>query len=75
MASRINAGFHNYRLTILADLEAEGHSVTQLDLQLDPETGKLLSEWMVDSRNELKESEAEKVAEADPPSLRLNTKS
>jgi hypothetical protein len=67
MASRINSGFHNYRSTILADLEAEGHSVKQLGLQLDPELGKLLSESVGESRDELKEAEAERVAEAHPP--------
>lgn len=67
MASRTNAGFHNYRSTILADLEAEGYEVSELELQLDPETGKLLSEAMAESRDELTEDEAEKVVEADPP--------
>lgn len=67
MASRINAGFHNYRATILADLKAEGYEVEQLGLQLNPESGKLLSELMADSRDELKEDEAKKVVEADPP--------
>lgn len=67
MASRNNAGFHNYRGTILADLEAEGHSVTQLDSQLDPESGKALSESVTKSREELEEDEAKKVVAADPP--------
>jgi hypothetical protein len=67
MASCINAGFHNYRKTILADLEAEGHSVTQLDFQLEPEAGKHLSESMANSRNELAESEAKKIADTTPP--------
>jgi len=67
MSCRINAGFHAYRETILADLKAEGYSVTQLGLQLDPGTGKALSELMAESRDELKESEAEKVVEAHPP--------
>lgn len=67
MASRINAGFHNYRSTILADLRREGHSVAQLGFQLDPEAGKALSELMADSRDELTEDEAQRVVEADPP--------
>lgn len=67
MASRINFGFHNYRAMILADLEAEGYECTQLDLLLDPETGKSLSEMMADSRDELKEDEAGKIVEAHPP--------
>jgi hypothetical protein len=67
MAARINAGFQKYRETILLDLEAEGHSITRLDLQLSPEEGKQISDLMGDSRDELTQCEAELIADTMPP--------
>ena len=67
MASRVNAGFHNYRGTILAALEAEGCKVSRLESLLDLEIKEELSESVTESRDELTEEEAKRVVEADPP--------
>lgn len=74
MASRVNTGFHNYRETILADLEAEGCKVSRLESQLDLETKEELSESITESRDELTEEEAERVVEADPPQSEIEYK-
>lgn len=67
MASRINAGFHFYPATILADLKAEGYRCTELDSLLSGKVAKFTIEELNESREELKKSEAEKIVEADPP--------
>ncbi len=70
MACRNNAGFHQYRKTILADLEANGCRIVEVDSHLDKDDQKALSEAMGESRNELTKEEAEKIAIALPPDSR-----
>ncbi|MBA2748561.1 MAG: DUF3854 domain-containing protein, partial [Tatlockia sp.] len=70
MACRHNAGFHQYRKTILADLEANGCQIIEVDSDLDKEDQKALSETMGESRDELAKEEAEKIEYALPPDSR-----
>ncbi len=70
MACRHNAGFHQYRKTILADLEANGCRIIEVDSDLDKEDQKALSETMGESRDELAKEEAEKIAITLPPDSR-----
>jgi hypothetical protein len=67
MASRINAGFRNYRKTILEDLRAEGYKISGLGSEGCGDSDEDLSVTMAASRNELTEDEAEKIAAAHPP--------
>lgn len=70
MASRINAGFWNYRETILEDLRAEGYNTSGgsgASAEGVGDSSKDLSELMADSRDELKEDEAKSVVESHPP--------
>ncbi len=75
MACRHNAGFHNYRKTILADLDNEGCIITNVDSRLDDFDKKALSKVMSESRDELTLEEAQKVVEAQPPDSQPNLNS
>lgn len=71
MACRHNAGFHQYRKTILADLEANGCRIIEADSPLDKDDQKALSEAMGESRDELTLDTARIIASAVSPASLL----
>ncbi|MBA2750337.1 MAG: DUF3854 domain-containing protein, partial [Tatlockia sp.] len=71
MACRHNAGCHQYRKTILADLQAEGCRIIEVDSDLNKEDEKALSEAMSESRDELTLKEAQQVVLAEAPASQI----
>jgi hypothetical protein len=71
MACRHNAGCHQYRKTILADLASEGCQVIEVNSDLDKDDQKAISEAMSESRNELTLEEANLIVKAEPPASQI----